>query len=210
MKIHMKQIKKLYYILLGLFSFASVLQAQSIVENPKMGVGVGYNSFLYPEVEAHLQLDFTSFSKRTEVGIGLLGRSYNLDVDRVLDLKANSIGLFGDIAIYPFDKHLFAGLRWELVNLNWFNGKSKTELKNEGYTSDWISAGTGIFLQVGTEIPLSSKSKMKLFVQPGVLAYDQPIGDNSVYVQSGLVKVTKAQFICNVNLAFEFAIGKRR
>jgi len=205
----MKQIKKLYYIFLGLVSFASALQAQSI-ENPQIGLGVGYNSFLYPEVEAHLQLDFTSFSKRTEVGIGLLGRSYNLDVGRATDLKANSIGLFGDIAIYPFDKYLFTGLRWELVNLNWFDGKSKTELKNEGYISNWSSAGTGIFLQIGTEIPLSPKSKMRLFVQPGVLAYDKPIGDSSVYVQSGLAKVNKAQFICNINLAFEFAIGKKK
>src|SRR5690606_8643254 len=60
------------------------------------------------------------FRQQTEIKAGIGNRSYSFAFDGVQGLQASSVGLFGDLAIYPFNQDgFFVGVRLEPINLNW-------------------------------------------------------------------------------------------
>jgi hypothetical protein len=133
--------------------------------------------------------------------------------DNVKDLNASSVGFFGDIAIYPFNKGLFTGIRWELINFNWLSDDSKTKIENaRNYSPTSMYTGTCIFLQIGYNFQLSDKIGIKLYGQLGFQEFTITNGSSSSgsYVQNGttnnLISEDHTKFIYNINLSIEFKI----
>jgi hypothetical protein len=194
-------------ILLGTRLHAGVLDSLSI------GLGGGYDSYNTLRGEIYLKSDLKIFNRKAEIKAGLNNRSYQLDFDNVKDLNAQSLGLFGDIVIYPLNKGLFTGVRWELINFNWLTSDSKTKVENEkNYSPKSLYTGTCMFFQLGYKFRLSDLSCIKLYVQPGFQQFQISNGSFSSgnYVQGtsddDLIFEDHVEFIYNINLSIEFRI----
>jgi hypothetical protein len=128
----------------------------------------GYDSYNTLRGEIYLKSDNKLFNRKAEIKAGLNNRSYQLDFDGVKNLNTQSFGFFGDIAIYPFNKGLFTGLRWELINFNWLTSESKIKVENEkSYSPTSLYTGTCMFIQIGYNFHLTDKIGLKLYGQPG-------------------------------------------
>jgi hypothetical protein len=188
------------------------LQAR-VLDSLSIGLGGGYDSYNTLRGEIYLKSNIKLFNRKTEIKAGLNNRSYTLDFDNVKDLNASSVGFFGDIAIYPFNKGLFTGIRWELINFNWLSDDSKTKIENaRNYSPTSMYTGTCIFLQIGYNFQFSDKIGIKLYGQPGFQEFTITNGSSSSgsYVQNGttnnLISEDHTKFIYNINLSIEFKI----
>jgi hypothetical protein len=138
--------------------------------------------------------------------------SYQLTFDHVSDLNASSIGFFGDIAVYPFNNGLFAGLRWEALTFNWLSESSKNKIiKERSYTPTSLYTGTNIFFQIGYKFKISNSFGIKLYGQPGLQTNKITNGSSSSgsYVQNpsgDLIIEDHSKFIYNLNLSIEIKI----
>ena len=202
--------KKCIFILLLSFLTSSVYAG--ITDSLSIGLGGGYSSYNTFQGELYLKSDLKLFDRNSEVKFGVNNRSYQLTFDNVSDLNASSIGFFGDIVVYPFDKGLFAGVRWELINLNWLSEESKNKIRSEkGYEPTSLYTGTCMFLQIGYKLKISNNFGIKLYGQPGFQQFKISNGSTSSgsYVQNpsgDLIIEDHYKFIYNVNLSFEIRI----
>lgn len=201
-----------YFLVLIMIMLGSQLHA-GILDSLSIGLGGGYDSYNTLRGEIYLKSDIKLFNRKTELKAGLNNRSYQLDFDGVKNLNAQSFGLFGDIAIYPFNKGLFTGLRWELINFNWLTSESKTKVENEkNYSPTSLYTGTCMFFQIGYNFQLSNKIGLKLYGQPGFQQFKITNGSSSSgsYVQGSsndnLISEDHVEFIYNINLSIEFKI----
>ncbi len=201
-----------YLLVFGIIIFGPQLYA-GILDTLSIGLGGGYDSYNTLRGEIYLKSETQLFNRRSEIKAGLNNRSYQLDFDNVKDLNAQSIGFFGDIAIYPFNKGLFTGIRWELINFNWLTSDSKTKIENEReYSPTLLYTGTCIFLQLGCNFQLSDNIAIKLFGQPGFQQFKITNASSSSgsYVQGSstdnLISEDHYEFIYNINLSIEFKI----
>lgn len=184
-----------------------------VLDSLSIGLGGGYDSYNTLRGEIYLKSDLKIFNRKAEIKAGLNNRSYQLDFDNVKDLNAQSLGLFGDIVIYPLNKGLFTGVRWELINFNWLTSDSKTKVENEkNYSPTSLYTGTCMFFQLGYKFRLSDLSCIKLYVQPGFQQFQISNGSFSSgnYVQGtsddDLIFEDHVEFIYNINLSIEFRI----
>jgi hypothetical protein len=200
-----------------LFIFTTILISTQlyagILDSLSIGLGGGYDSYNTFRGEAYLKSHIKLFNRKTEIEAGLSNRSYQLDFDNVKDLEASSIGFFGDIAIYPFNKGLFTGIRWDLINFNWLSSDSKTKIeKARNYSPTDMYTGTCIFFQLGYNFQLSNKFGIKIYGQPGFQQFKISNGSSSsgIYVQTNSTTNLKVEdhveFIYNINLSLEFKI----
>lgn len=158
---------KRYLLVVTLIIFSTQLQA-GLLDSLSLGLGGGYDSYATFRGDIYLKSGIKLFKKKAEIKMGINNRSYQLDFDGVNDLKAQSVGVFGDIAIYPFNKGLFTGVRWELINFNKLTTGSKAKVEYErNYSPTSIYTGTCLFLQLGYDFRLSDKVGLKLYSQPG-------------------------------------------
>lgn len=203
---------KIFLLIFTTILITSQINA-GVLDSLSFGLGGGYESYNTFRGEVYLKTDINLFNRKAEIKAGLNNRSYQLTFDNVKDLNASSIGFFGDIAIYPFNKGLFAGIRWELINFNWLSDNSKTKIENvRGYSPTSIYTGTCMFFQLGYNFQLSEKVGLKLFGQLGFQQFKITNGSSSSggYVQSGstkdLIIEDHYKFIYNLNLTIEFKI----
>ncbi|MDR0436662.1 MAG: hypothetical protein LBH22_00010 [Bacteroidales bacterium] len=167
-----------------------------------IGFGCGYSSYNTFRGELYLRSDLKLFNRNSEVKAGINNHSYQLTFDNVPDLDASSIGLFGDIAIYPFDKGLFAGIRWEMLNINWLSRESRNKVENERGHRPIIYTGTSIFFQIGYDVKISNRFGLKLYAQPGFQQFRilSPPGNPNHVIENHF------KFIYNVNLSLEIKL----
>lgn len=184
-----------------------------ITDSLSIGFGAGYSSYNTLRGEFYLKSDLKLLNRNCELKAGINNRSYQLTFDHVSNLDASSIGFFGDIAIYPFNKGLFAGIRWELINFNWLSDESKTRIENErNYSPTSLYTGTCIFFQLGYQFRLSDKIRLKLYGQPGTQQFKISNGSSSSgsYIQTtstdNLIIEDHNEFIYNLNLSIEIKI----
>jgi hypothetical protein len=203
---------KRYLLVFTLIMLGAQLHA-GIFDSLSIGLGSGYDSYNTLRGEIYLKSSIKLFNRKAEVKAGINNRSYNLDFDNVKNLNAQSLGFFGDIAIYPFNKGLFTGIRWELINFNWLTSDSKTKIENEkNYSPTSLYTGTCLFLQLGYNFQLSDQIGIKLYGQPGFQQFKITNGSSSSgsYVQSSsndnLIIEDHYEFIYNINLSIEFRI----
>lgn len=183
-----------------------------ILDSLSIGFCGGYDSYSTFRGEVYLKSD-KLFKLKSEIKVGLNNRSYDLEFDNLEDLNAQSICLFGDLAIYPFNKGLFAGLRWEFINFNWLTSESKSIIENErDYSPTSLFTGTCAFLQIGYDFRLSDKIGLKLYGQPGFQQFKISNGSFSSgsYGQGSstddLIIEDHSEFIYNINLSIEFRL----
>lgn len=200
---------KKYSLLFSVIILSTNLFA-GITDSLSLGLGGGYSSYNTFRGELYLKTDLKILNRNSEIKIGMNNRSYQLMFDNVYDLDASSIGFFGDAAIYPFDKGLFTGFRWELINFNWLSAESKTKIENErNYTPTSLYTGTCMFFQFGYKINISENFGIKLYGQPGVQQFKITNGSSSTggYVQTGsaddMIIEDHFEFIYNINLSIE-------
>ena len=202
---------KRFLLVLSLILLTSNLHA-GIFDSLSIGLGGGYSSYNTFRGELYLKSDLKLFKRNTELKFGMNNRSYQLTFDGVSDLNASSVGIFGDIAIYPFNKGFFAGLRWELINFNWLSDTSKTKIETErSYTPTSLYTGTCMFFQLGYKFGISEIFGIKLYGQPGFQQFKISNGSLSSgsYVQNpsnDLIVEDHYKFIYNVNLSIEIKI----
>ena len=202
---------KRFLSILSLILLASNLHA-GIFDSLSIGLGGGYSSYNTFRGELYLKSDLKLFKRDAELKFGMNNRSYQLTFDNVSDLDASSVGFFGDIAIYPFNKGFFAGLRWELINFNWLSDASKTKIETErSYTPTSLYTGTCMFFQFGYKFKISETFGIKLYGQPGFQQFKISNGSSSSgsYVQNpsnDLIVEDHYKFIYNVNLSIEIKI----
>jgi len=184
-----------------------------VLDSLSIGVGGGFESYNTPKGEVYLKSDLVLLDRKAELRVGMNNRTYQLDFDNVKDLEASSIGFFGDICIYPFNKGLFTGIRWELINFNWLTSNSKAKVEDaRDYSPTSIYTGTCMFFQLGYNFQLSKKVGIKLYAQPGLQQFSISNGSFSSgsYVQndatSDLIKEDHYKFIYNLNLSIDFRI----
>ena len=193
----------------------SLLTSSLFAETTKplsLGLGGGYANYNTFRGELYLKFNTEMFNRNTEMKFGLNNHSYHLTFDNVSDLNASSIGLFGDIAIYPFNKGFFAGLRWEALTFNWLSANSRDKIERErGYTSTSLYTGTNMLLQLGYNFRISDNFGVKLFAQPGIQQYRISNGSSSSgsFVQNPSgdpIIENQVRFIYNVNLSLEIRL----
>jgi hypothetical protein len=183
-----------------------------ITDSLSIGFGGGYSSYNTFRGEVYLKSDLKLGKLKSEIKIGMNNHSYQLTFDNVSDLNASSIGIFGDMAVYPFGKGLFAGLRWEALTFNWLSEASKNKIISErSYTPTSLYTGTNIFLQIGYKFKISNSFGIKLYGQPGLQTYKITNGSFSsgsyVTDPSGdPIIEDHSKFIYNVNLSIEIKI----
>jgi hypothetical protein len=199
------------FIFLVAFYMTAALYA-GMPDTISIGLSGGYDSYKTLRGELYLKYGIKLFNHRAEMKAGINNRSYTLDFDNVNDLKASSIGLFGDVAIYPFRNGLFAGLRWELINFNWLTADSKSKIEDaRDYSPASLYTGTCVFLQLGYNFKISDNTAIKIYGQPGVQQFKitngSSVGSFGQGSSSGdLIVEDHYEFIYNINLSIEFRL----
>ena len=198
------------------FAFVLITGAKaSITDSLYFGVAGGYTNYNTIKGELYLKKGLSIFNKHAEIKAGMNNRSYQLGFDNVENLKASSIGFFGDIVIYPFNSGLYAGLRWELINFNWLSNESRQKVEKErNYKATSLYTGTCGFLQIGYLFKLGNNANLRIYGQPGFQQYKISNGTSSSgsFVQSSTntdIKIEdRTRFIYDLNMSFEFRLGK--
>jgi hypothetical protein len=93
--------KRLILILM-LCTFSFPLLALTI-DDLSLGAGCGYESSGSIIGEFYVQSSDILFKKSADFRVGISNRTYKLDFDGVSNLESQSIGLFCDVVIFPFD-----------------------------------------------------------------------------------------------------------
>jgi hypothetical protein len=200
-------------LLIFLTVFISFQLNAGIFDSLSIGLCGGYDSYSTFRGEVYLKSEIKIFKLKSEIKAGINNRSYNLEFDNVKDLNAQSVCIFGDIAIYPFNKGLFAGLRWEFINFNWLTSESKSIIEYErDYSPTSLFTGTCAFFQIGYNFKLSNMIGLKLYGQPGFQQFKISNGSFSSgsYGQGGstdnLIIENHTEFIYNINMSIEFKL----
>lgn len=164
--------------------------------------------------ELFLKKGIRLFRQQAEIKAGIGNRSYSFTFDGVQDLQASSVGLFGDLVIYPFNQDgFFVGIRLEPINLNWLSAASMSRFENDrGYRPSSLYSGACAFFQVGYRIRVSDRFRLRLYGQPGVQQFSISNGDTTFgdYVDGdpteGFISESQYKFIYNVNLGVEIRL----
>ena len=180
-----------------------------ITDSLSIGFGGGYSSYNTFRGEVYLKSDLKFGNLNSEIKVGVNIHSYQLIFDKVSSLNASSIGFFGDIAIYPFGKGLFTGIRWEFVNFNWLSEESKSKIRNErGYEPTSLYTGTNLFFQIGYKFKIYKKFGIKIYGQPGLQQFrisngSFSSGSYATNPSGDPIIEDNYKFIYNVNLSIE-------
>jgi hypothetical protein len=199
---------RLYLLTFVMVLFTAQLHAGAL-DTLSIGIGGGYESYKTFKGEIYLKSNFDLFNRKAELKAGVNNRSYNLEFDNVKDLSAKSVGFFGDITIYPFNKGLFTGIRWELINFNWLTAGSRTKIENErNYSATLLYSGTCMFFQLGYDFKISDKAGIKIYGQPGIQQFKISNGSSTAQNTSNdnVIMEDHYKFIYNINLSIEFKI----
>ena len=194
--------RKLKITFLLSFFVHSILTA-GIFDSLDLGISGGFNNYKNIKGEIFLNSSINLLKRPAELRVGLCNRDYELSFANLNNLKASSIGIFGDLLIYPFNFGLNLGIRWELVNLNWLNEDSKSRIDLErDYSPFSLYYGSAIFFQIGYDINLSNVIGLKIYGQRGIHYFSISNGSST----SGSYSLTKVDFIYNLNIGITFKI----
>lgn len=184
-------------------------------EGVSIGVEGGINQDLYPETSLYLNFDIPINKRMATARLGTNSRSYKTDYKRLTALDVNSIGFFFDLGGYLWEG-LYAGMRIEFININWFTPHSINRLEEAHLTNPtYLYTGSCGFLQVGYRIPITQRIGIRLYGQGGLQQYKFEIdrsNNNSSSTSSHNTAVNhykseKERWIYNAHVALEIKIG---
>jgi hypothetical protein len=138
-------------------------------ENVSIGAGLGYSNYAVVGAEGFLQGGLRLWNRPLEAKAGVSYFPYKARFQQKDDLKTESVGLFAEGVYYPFYNYLFAGLRWEVINFNWFPQETLQVL--ESNMSSITFTGSGFYGVVGVAIPLGKSAYVNIYAMPGLQQY---------------------------------------
>jgi hypothetical protein len=199
--------KRIVSVIVLFCSISTLLYAGNPVRKSAIGISGGYDGSNETFIgEAYYQRsDFNVLNRAAELRFGITGHSYRISYAELNDLDIHSIGLFGDLVLYPFNNiGLFTGARWEGVNINWFSAASKTRLAGNGHSLSDVFTGTSFFLQIGYHFKLSERLGLRLYGQPGF--QEIGIGNmNAINTDNDAIE-RKYNWVCNLNIGMTFRL----
>jgi hypothetical protein len=164
----------------------------------------GYSSYNTIRGELYIKANLKILKKEFEIKLGFNNRTYQLSFDNISDLDAQSVGLFADVAIYPFNKIFFVGVRIE-QNANWFTRDSKSRIESQrNYVATSLYTGTCLFLQTGLSFELSDNINVKVSGQPGIQTFK--VSSGSASTNGFPIIEDHDKFIYNFNLGIELRL----
>ena len=175
--------KRLLFILI--IAILSTQAQAKLTDTLSVGVAGGLSSYHTFRGEIYAKSSIKLLNRNTEIKVGLNNRSYNISFDNINDLEVSSLGVFGDIAIYPFNKGLFVGIRWELININLLSSSAQQKVSTQRDYFITSYSGTCAFIQLGYKIELNKNIALKIFAQPGIQQYKIYVPEKSTTNNSG-------------------------
>jgi hypothetical protein len=111
----------------------------------------------------------TLFQRPFEPKVGVNFRTFDGSFKGNDRLTTNSIGLFAEATILPFHNYFFAGVRWELITINWVAKDVRPQ--SASTVSSGAYSGTNFYGIVGVDIPISKHVGFRLYGMPGIQQY---------------------------------------
>lgn len=192
--------KTLYICCLALLGMINPVYAE---KGFSIGAGVGYTNDRAMTGEGYLQMNTELFQRRLEPKAGFMFHANTTSFKNIDDLDIQSAGLFAECVIYPFRKYLYAGVRWELINVYWFTDEATQKLNRASVNATQVFTGTSFYGVVGVNIPLGGIVAFNIYGMPGVRQYRISDGDFS----SGNYTVNGSHSEEYVKFAFQANIG---
>lgn len=177
-----------------------------IIDSLSIGGACAYTSYQTLKGEIYFSKIGIAFNKPVEIRFGVTSRKFEFEFDGVKNLEASSAGLFADAIIYPFNRGLFAGIRWELLDINVLSDKSVKQFESvKPYLPVNAFTGSCAFLLAGYRIGISPKMNLKISAMAGAHQYKMSSG--SVPANFDVVIENKAEFIYEFHAGIEIRIN---
>jgi len=182
-------------LLTCLFSTVITLLWAKGFESFSVGGSVGYSNHSTIGGEGFAQMMLMK-GKPVRFGIkaGFTYSPFEAQFQGVKNLKTESVGFFAEGDFYPFRKYLFLGVRWELINVNWFTNDALQMLESDN--SSIIFTGTCLYGVLGVSIPVWRNIYTNIYAMPGIQQYRVSDGSFSSgnYVIDGTEQENHVQF----------------
>ena len=195
-------------LLISSFLMVSILcTAQSEYKKGfSLGAGTGYTNdgMIAPEVFG--QLNFKTKAIPVKAKFGFNYHPFNAQFQGIKGLKTEGVGLFAEGDIYPFQKYLFAGVRWDFLTFNWLTNSALKKIESDmsyiGFT------GTNIYGLTGLDLPVFQNVSFLLYAMFGAQQYKISNGgfSSGSYVVNGSVQENYTRFVYQLNLAVSIRI----
>lgn len=180
-----------------------------------LGITGSYGNVKHAGGDLYLKLKKPNklFGLPTELRTGVYGRTYQLDFAGIKHLNAESIGIFGDLIIFPVNgSGFFTGVRAEPLNFNWVKSSSRDQFRQDKQedVAD-LYTGSSAFLQIGYKLNLTKSMALRLYGQAGGQQFTISNGDTfGNYTQNvkgeDIILENQLNFMYNLNLGIEFRL----
>ncbi|GHT18491.1 hypothetical protein FACS189429_5110 [Bacteroidia bacterium] len=193
-------------LIIGVLFVCTLCTAQTAFrDGVSLGIGAGFTNYKTVAPEVFLQLN-KKIGRRLplEIKIGLDHRKFDATFAGISDLPAEGVGLFGEATVYPFQKWFYAGLRWNIITVNWLTGNALNRI-GSGLSSN-VFAGTNIYAVAGVDVPVFKSMSFRVYAMPGLQQYKISDGSFSSgdYIVDGTVQEGHFKFAAQVNAAIVF------
>jgi hypothetical protein len=178
-----------------------------------VGASGGYTNNQTFTGEGFFQVDLHPRRIAIEPKAGLSYHSYNTSLEFVNNLDVQNIGLFIEGAIYPFEKYLYTGIRWEILNVNWFTDQSMNRLDEIFTYTPAVFLGTSFYGTIGVNIPIGESISFRVYGMPGIHAYkisDWEISNNNINLSSPGESHTKFVFQLNASIVYKITNRQKK
>jgi hypothetical protein len=196
----MKNIATCFFVI---FLSIRIISAQSFTAGLSVGGSCGYSNLQTIDLELPLQINVKWKKIKMDATFGINHQPYTINYAERKDLKINKFGFFEEVTIFPFQKYLFIGLRFEYA-CNWFNKNAIHTLEKHSLYAPNFYIGLGFYGVTGVEIPVSTSISFRMYSVYGVHTYDisnsEIISDGFLY--RSIPGKTRNDFKIGVNAGF--------
>ncbi|MDR1119709.1 MAG: hypothetical protein LBM08_02190 [Dysgonamonadaceae bacterium] len=172
----------------------------------------GYSMGDATNVDIAFQPDFQFGKVFFEPKLGIMFHSFYIDYAGLDRLNTQSLGLFLEATLFPFQKYFFTGLRFELINVNAFSDVSVKRLEDKRLHYPVNFPSFNLYGILGISIPLADRFSFRFSVIPGIRTYttsDWNFKFRGSQATITLQEEPDVQFDCQFNIGFAVKLWKR-
>jgi hypothetical protein len=188
------------FFVIGYFVLLAIGSAEAkVFENLSLGISGGYTNYRTLTPEFFVQKNLILFKRPFEPKVGINFRTFDRTSKEDDRMGTNSIGLFAEATIFPFHNYFFAGIRWELVTINWFAKDALQKSESTMFSS--VFSGTNFYGIVGVDIPISKRVGFRLYGMSGIQQYKLSDGvfSSGNYAVNGPIQESHVKFVYQLN-----------
>ena len=145
-----------------IFSYVLSISANDFTVGLSIGGSCGYSNVQKINLESQLQINVKWKRINIDAAVGVNYHPYTISYAERKDLKVNKFGLMEEITIFPFQKYLFTGLRFE-VTYNWLSKNAIHTLDKHSLYAPNFYVGLGFYGITGIDLPISSSISFKIY-----------------------------------------------